>query len=382
MKKLLLAFCLGALVLAGCSSDKDVEPPAKLVDLNTNVKVRKLWSEGLGGRKTVHLRLALQPRVENGVVYAASHKGVVYAFNAANGKELWHTKTKLALSAGPAVGEGAVVAGSSNGEVIVLDAKTGKERWRHAVSGEVLAAPLVTHGLAIVRTVDGRLQALSLENAAQRWAVEEQVPRLTLRGTAPPILAGDTVIAGADDGKLLAVDVNTGEQIWGTVISAPHGRTELERLVDIDSAAHVAGTDVFVVGFQGRAAMVALDSGQIWWARDLSSYRGFEMDDANLYVSGADSVVVAMRRADGADQWQQNALKRRGLTAPALDRDNLVVGDFEGYVHWLKKDTGEVIARTSTDGDRITNAPVAADGRVFVQTDKGKLYAFEIKQKG
>ena len=188
-------------------------------------------------------------------------------------------------------------------------------------------------------------------------------------------------ISGADDGKLLAVDVNTGETLWDTVISAPHGRTELERLVDIDSAPHVGGTDVFVVGFQGRAAMLALDSGQIWWARDLSSYRGFDMDDSNLYISNGDSIVVAMRRADGADQWQQNALKRRGLTAPALDGDALVIGDFEGYVHWLKKDTGEIIARASTDGDRITNAPVVADGRVFVQTDKGKLYAFEVKKK-
>jgi outer membrane protein assembly factor BamB len=381
MKKLLLAFCLGALVLAGCSSDKDVEPPAKLVDIKSNVKVRKLWSEGLGGRKTEHLRLALQPKVDNGVVYAASHKGLVYAFNAASGKELWHTKTKLALSAGPGVGEDTVAVGSSNGDVVALDAKTGKERWRHAVSGEVLATPLIARGLVIVRTVDGRLQALSLQNAEQRWAMEEQVPRLTLRGTAPPILAGDAVIAGADDGKLLAVDVNTGETLWGTVVSAPHGRTELERLVDIDSTAHVGGTDVFVVSFQGRAAMLALDSGQIWWARDLSSYRGFDMDDANLYVSSGDSTVVAMRRTDGADQWQQDVLKRRGLTAPALDGDTLVVADFEGYVHWLKKDTGEVIARASTDGDRVTNAPVVADGRVFVQTDKGKLYAFEIKQK-
>jgi len=136
------------------------------------------------------------------------------------------------------------------------------------------------------------------------------------------------------------------------------------------------------VGFQGRVAMLALDSGQIWWARDSSSYRGFTMDEQNIYITNSDSVVMAMRRTDGAVQWEQASLKRRGLTAPAIDGDALLVGDFEGYLHWLDKATGEIVARRKTDGERITNAAVIDDGRAFVQTDSGKLFALQSIAKG
>jgi outer membrane protein assembly factor BamB len=209
-----------------------------------------------------------------------------------------------------------------------------------------------------------------------RWAVDEQVPKLTLRGTAPPVLAGDRLIAGFDNGKVLAIDPRNGEVMWDTIVNAPHGRTELERLADIDSPARVSGDDVFVVGFQGRIAMLARDSGQIWWARDASSYRGFTMDEQNLYLTNSDSVVIAMRRADGAVLWEMNTLRRRGLTAPAIDGDSLVVGDFEGYLHWLDKATGTVVAREKADGERITNAAVVGENGVFVQTDSGKLLAY------
>jgi outer membrane protein assembly factor BamB len=169
--------------------------------------------------------------------------------------------------------------------------------------------------------------------------------------------------------------------MWDAIVNAPHGRTELERLADIDAPPRVSGDDIFVVGFQGRVAMLALDSGQIWWARDASSYRGFTMDDDNLYLTNSDSVVIAMKRSDGAVLWEQDSMKRRGLTAPALDGDALVVGDFEGYVHWLDKATGAIVARQKTDGERITNSAVHADGGVFVQTDSGKLVVFKSEQK-
>lgn len=375
MKKLLAP--LAALVLlAACGDDKNIEPPAELVDIKPQLDVRRDWSESLGG-KSDRLRLALRPEVADGVLYAGSHDGEVIAVNAESGKRLWRVNTKLPLSAGPGVGEGFVIFGSSDGDVVALDAATGAERWRHSVSSEVLARPLVTEGMALVRTVDGRLQALSLTDAAQRWVVQEAVPALSLRGTAPAVRSGETILAGFDNGKVLAVDVKNGETLWDTTVSPPQGRTELDRLVDLDAVVRIVGDDVFVVGFQGRAAMLALNSGQIWWAKELSSYRGFGMDDENLYVTNAEGGVVALRRRDGTVVWEQlTALRLRGLTAPEVDGDALVVGDFEGYLHWLDKRTGALIARTKTGGDRITNAPVAAGGRVYVQTDGGSVLAF------
>lgn len=371
-----LVSALAALLgLAGCDKDKDPDPPKELTKLVETRDVKQLWSAGLGGDSD-RLRLALRPVTKDGVVYAASHDGEVLAMAAQSGKRAWSVKTKLALSSGPEVGGGLVLLGSSDGDVIALDAATGAQRWKVSVNSEMLARPLVANDLAIIRTVDGHLEGLSLTDGAKRWAVDESVPRLSLRGTAPPVLAGDKVIAGFDSGKVLAVDVRNGDVLWDAVVNAPHGRTELERLADIDSPAHVMGDDVFVVGFQGRIAMLALESGQIWWARDASSYRGFDLDDENIYLTDSDSVVLAMKRADGTVLWEQNGLRRRGLTAPTVDGDALVVGDFEGFVHWLDKSTGEIVARRKADGERISNAAIAADGRTFIQTDAGKLVAF------
>lgn len=381
MKKLLLPLA-ALVVLAACGDEKNLEPPAELVDITAKVDIRRDWSQGLGG-KSDHLRLALRPEIVEGILYAGAFNGEVIAVDAASGRRVWRADTRLPLSAGPGVGDGVVVFGSSNGDIVALDAATGAERWRHAVSSEVLARPLVTSGSALVRTVDGRLQALSLTDASQRWVVQETVPALSLRGNAPAVRSGDTILAGFDNGKVVALDFRNGDLIWDTTVSPPQGRTELDRLVDLDAAVKVAGDDVFVAGFQGRAAMLALDSGQIWWAKDLSSYRGFGMDDENLYVTNAEGGIVALRRRDGATVWEQlTALRLRGLTAPEVDGDSLVVGDFEGYLHWLDKRTGEIIGRVKAGGDRITNSPVVADGRVYVQTDAGNVLAFRASPRG
>jgi outer membrane protein assembly factor BamB len=379
-RTLLAALGAALLALAGCSNDKEVDPPAELVDIVAKRNVQRTWSAGLGG-DSASLRLALRPVVVDGTLYAASHEGEVRAITADTGRQLWSVKTKLALSAGPEVEGGMLVVGSSDGDILALDASNGGERWRKSIGSEVLARPLIAKDIVVVRTVDGHVEGLSSVDGATRWAVDEQVPRLTLRGTAPPVLAGDRIIAGFDNGKVLAIDPRNGDVLWDAIVNAPRGRTELERLADIDAPPRVSGDDIFVVGFQGRVAMLALVSGQFWWARDASSYRGFTMDEENLYLTNADSVVIAMRRNDGSVLWEQDAMKRRGLTAPALDGDALVVGDFEGYVHWLDKASGEIVARQKTDGDRISNAAVASDTGVFVQTDSGKLLAFRSQAK-
>ena len=375
-RRALVGASIAALALLSGCGETEIEKPAELVDIQATLKVDRLWSVSLGGGAE-HLRLALRPIVVDDVLYTASHKGDVVALSATNGRRLWSTRTKLPLSAGPEVGEGVVVLGSSDGDVIALSAEDGKELWRQSIAAEILAQPLIVRDLVVVRTVNGRLEALSLTDGTSRWSIEESVPRLTLRGTAPPVLAGDRIIAGFDNGRVLAVDARSGEVLWETIVNAPSGRTELERLADIDAPARVSGNDVFVVGFQGRMAMLALESGQIWWARDASSYRGFAMDERTLYLTGADGVIMALRRTDGAVLWEQDALLRRSLTAPAIDGDAIVVGDLEGYVHWLDKATGDELARHKAGGERITNAPVSTEAGVFVQTDGGKLVAFK-----
>jgi outer membrane protein assembly factor BamB len=233
----------------------------------------------------------------------------------------------------------------------------------------------------IVRTVDGRVRGLALDSGKELWSNEQPVPRLTLRGVSRPVLAGDTAVCGFDNGKVVAYGAANGDVLWETAVSPPRGKTELERLVDIDGALAISGHDVFVAGFQGRVAMVALDSGQIWWSREASSYRGIALAGETIYMTSADSMVVAMRRRDGTPVWQQDRLARRGLTAPAVDGDALVVADFEGYVHWLDAESGALIGRIKAGGTRYTNAPVVAGGFVYLQNDAGELYALRAQPR-
>jgi outer membrane protein assembly factor BamB len=363
--------------VAGCDKDKDVEPPAELVDLKPALAVKELWSAGVGD-DAEKMRLALGLAHDQGVIFAGSRDGSVTALDAASGKARWSIDTKAELAAGPGVRGSLLAFGTSDGRVIALDAADGKVRWKSKVGGEVLAAPLVTSDRVFVRTVDGRLRALDAATGKEQWSAEEIVPRLSLRGNSPPVLAVDNVLVGFDSGKVVAYAVATGDVVWQAQVSTPRGRSELERLADVDSAVQVDGADGFAVGFQGRVAMFALDSGQVWWSRELSSYRGLALDTDQLYVATSEGHVVALRRRDGTVLWQQEGLRRRTLGAPAVIGNAVMVGDFEGYVHWLDRDTGRFIARDHAGGARISAAPVVVDDRVFVIDEDGKVVAYRV----
>ncbi len=374
----LLPFGLALLLLAGgCSKDKDVEPPATLAAFPVKLPVAKIWGEKVGGgKKQLVLRLGLGPAINNGVVFAASHTGEVLALQLATGRQVWVSRLKAPLSAGPSSGEGLVVVGSSKGEVIALDAATGSVKWRARVNSELLSAPAISEKVVVVRSVDGRLRGLNAATGKELWSVEQQVPRLSLRGTSMPVIARDLAICGFDNGKVMAVSLATGDTVWDTALSAPHGRTELDRIVDVDAAVRVVGDNVFAAGYQGRTAMLALDSGQIWWAHEMSSYRGLASNEDTVFVTQSDGVVVALRQRDGSEVWRNDKLKRRGLSAPVVTSTAVAVADYQGYVHWLDKSTGELVARVQVTKDRVTNPPVAMGDTVVVLTDSGNLAAF------
>src|ERR1700733_4302793 len=378
LRSLLPAGLAALLMTAGCSKDKDVEPPATLIYFPQTLEVKKLWGENVGGgKKQMVQRLGLGPAVDNGVVFAASDKGEVLPTQLDTGRRVWLKKLKLPLSAGPAAGAGMVVLGSSKGTVVALDGATGRELWRAGLNSELLSPPAISQKIVVIRSVDGRLHGIDAHDGKELWSVEQQVPRLSLRGTATPIIAKEVAISGFDNGKVMAVSLNTGDTVWDTALASPHGRTELDRLVDIDSEVRAVGENVFAAGFQGRTAMLAVDSGQVWWAHDMSSYRGLAVDADNLYVTQSDGIIVALRQRDGSELWRTDKLKLRRLTTPVLTSTAVVVADFQGYLHWLDKSTGQLVARQRVaKKELISNAPVAAGDTVVVMTDRGKMVAY------
>ena len=376
---LAVASALAALLgVAACSKDKSIDQPAKLTPLTASLRVQRVWTASVDDKRAVALRLGLGLSVAGNRVYAAGHRGDIVAIDVASGRILWRARTRAPLSGGTAASAELVLVGSSDGQLFALNPADGAIRWKVRLNGEVLAPAAIAERLIAVRTVDGKLHALSPSDGHELWSQEQQVPRLSLRGTARPVIAGDLVLCGFDNGKVLAANTNDGSVQWEATITPPHGRTELERLADIDSSVRVSGEDVFTVGFQGRVAMLALETGQIWWSHEASSFRGLTLDDDALYVATADGELLALKARTGTEIWRQKALLHRGLSAPATMDDALVTADFQGYVHWLDKASGALAARVSTGKVRISTAPVVVGNMVLVINDRGHISAFRV----
>ncbi|MBT8422076.1 MAG: outer membrane protein assembly factor BamB [Gammaproteobacteria bacterium] len=371
---------VAALVSAGCSN-KDVDPdtlPAELLKFEPELRIKKVWSAGVGDG-TERLRLALRPATDGSRIYAAAHDGRVSAFTPDRGKRIWQTKTRLPLSAGPSTDGKLVVAGSNNGELIALDAETGDRRWQVDVTSEVLGAPSVGQGVVIVQTVNGKLTALDAEDGSTRWSVQQSVPRLSVRGTAGPVLARDRVISGFDNGRLACYAIEDGSVFWDVLMDPPSGRTELERLIDINSSPVVAGSDVYAAAYQGSIGAVALESGQLLWSRELSSHSGLSVDVSSLYITNQQSEIVAVSRGSGRELWRRKDIRNRDATAPAILGSSLVVGDFEGYLHWFDLRTGALQARVKAGGERISSQPLVLNETVYVLADSGALSAYRVR---
>ena len=374
MRRLILTAALVAL-LAACSKTKDADRPRELVPFTASLRIERAWSASVGGTRKP-LRLGLDVAVEGDRVYSAGRGGDVAAFDLATGRRLWSRRLKAALAGGPGADPQMVVVGSSAGDVFALRAADGAVLWHVNIAGEILAAAAVTPRLVVVRAVDGKLHALAAESGHELWQVQQPVPSLSLRGTSKPTIVGEVAICGFDNGKVVAANLSDGSSAWETVITPPHGSNEIERLNDVDATPRVEGSDVYVAQFQGKVAKLALESGQIWWSHEMSSYRGMAIDGDDIYVATADGEIVAMRGSSGIVLWKQDALMRRALTAPAVSGNAIVVGDYQGFVHWLDVKTGAVIGRARAGKHAILATPVAAGGLLLVVNDRGDITAF------
>lgn len=373
------AVSLSACSLFGGSDDDDELEPTELLDFDQTLDIRKMWSGKVGGGSEF-LRLALKPAGDGVRIYAASFDGIVTAFNPQNGKRLWQTNLEQELSAGPGVGEERIVVVSLQGEVYCLQAADGIELWRVNIEGESVAPPLIKNDTVVIATIDGKLRGLALFDGEERWLLEQPSPPLTLRGTADPIVVGTTIIAGFDNGRLLAASLEDGVVEWESVLSPPKGRSDLERLSDVDGAIAAVGQDVYAVGYQGRLASLAAESGQILWIREISSYAGIGADWENIYTLSDTGELIGLTRRNGNEVWRQTALVRREPTAPVPFSTAVAVGDFEGYLHLFDNGDGTPVARVRVGKGMISAAPVVIGGNLFVQNESGVIAAFSVRQ--
>lgn len=374
-----LLLVAAALAVSACSSKPKVREPTELVAIKQpEIRLKEVWSRSAGnGSKTLYsgLRLAL----EADALYTASIDGQVFALTPATGVTVWRAATKARIIAGPTVSGDLVLVGTLDGEVIALKRASGAEVWRATLPSEVLA-PLAASGDVIVaRAADGREFGLSVTDGSRIWSFDRTIPNLTLRGLSKPLILGTRVYTGLDNGKLVALNLADGVPAWEQNVSVPTGRSELERLTDIDADLLAADNGIYAVTYGNDIALIDPARGESRWRRSIKSYSGMAATDKALYVTDNDGVLWSLDPDTGAVSWKQESLKFRRLSPPGVLANYVIAADFEGYVHFFDPGDGRAVARVNLGGDPVITAPVSDGERVYLLDTTGDIAAYRIE---
>lgn len=409
--KCIRALTVTALVvgLSACSTvsdwfaDEDELEIRRLKPIESEFTVKEVWSHGLSdGIENYYSRL--RPAHGYEMVFAANRQGIVAAYEAQQGKEVWERDfatyedegylsflsdffsdgISAKISGGLAVSYEKIYFGTEDGLVFALNARTGETEWQVSVHGEVIAAPSIDENTVLVNTGSGIMYALDAFTGEEKWTYESDVPALSLRGISGPMAANGGAIVGTATGKLVVNLIANGQTAWEQAVAAPSGATELERIVDIDSQPLVVAGNIYVISFDGTLASVELRSGRVIWKREYGSYRRVTSDGNELYVTDNNSNIFKIDRRNGVELWSQSSLKKRNLTAAEPIGDYVVLGDKYGVMHWLNKSDGKVVSQLDIGGDdedeAIYAAPVVNGNRLYTQTREGELFALEMPQ--
>lgn len=372
-------WCIGMVALvAGCSSLNPFaskpaprNPPAALQELKPAMAVRTAWSANVGSSGNY----VFTPALSGGSVFAAGADGTLARIDAASGRSVWRINVGAPLTAGVGSDGTTVAVVAEKGILMAFDAE-GKLRWKVQASSEVLSAPAVGQGLVIVRSADNRVAAYDTSSGTRRWVAQRPTPPLTLRSAPGLVVGGNNVYVGLPGGRLLALALSNGGARWEVAVGDPRGTTELERIADMSGTPVLQGGEVCAVAYQGRLACFDATSGAARWGKELSSEVGVGVDERHVYAADVAGNITAFVRGSGSGAWRNNKLSYRRLSTPVATGKSVAVGDFEGYVHFLSREDGALLARVPTDGSQV-NAAIsgASNGVVIVQTKAGTIAA-------
>ncbi|MGE4315553.1 outer membrane protein assembly factor BamB [Acinetobacter sp.] len=371
--KIPFALTILTFALAGCSTNKikveEVKPNPlpKLVQAKTLVPV---FSQSVSSTsKADPLRLRLD--ADNGVIFAVDPNGEVAAYQ---GKQrLWQKKvSKLGLSSGIEAAEGVVVVGNKKGQLFALDQATGEQKWTAQLSGAILSSSLIQSGRVITISNDDTVYAHDLATGQQVWTYNLPNVQFSLRGVATPVaLDSRTVLIASSNAYIYALDIISGVPRMQRRVAVSDGRSDIQRLNDLDGDPVVAGQFLVTTSYQGQVTVMDLASQQVVWSEDASSIQRPEVFNNTVYVAQADGKITAYSLTAGEQLWQNDSLLNRQLSNPVILGQDLVVGDLDGVLHLIDPTTGQLIGRSKTSGEVRTLRVI--DNQLYVATRKGAL---------
>jgi len=378
---------IAVLLVSGCSyipffGDDDDEvvielrEPVLLVDFTKERSVYEHWDRSGGGSNDTSAS-TLTPLLDPKGFFFADNNSKITRYDIATGETLWSNKIDNGISGGVGGNAEAIVVGDGEGNLSAYSAADGSLLWAVELSSEVLAVSAADSDIVVIRTNDNRVYAIELLSGKKVWQVNETPPALTIRGASRPVIHKGTVYAGFDNGKLLALDLQSGRMLWDVRVSTPSGRTELDRLVDLDGVIAVDDDLVFAASYHGRVVAVARTTGKVLWTRDIASISGVTSDGQLIYLSDRDSQVWALQRYTGTTEWKQEKLLYRQASLPISIGAVVMVGDFEGYLHLLAKEDGRFVGRAKIAKRALSSFASPSDEGIGYITDiTGRFAAY------
>lgn len=382
------------LLLTACSSSGIKQYPP-LEPVANKLEIKRAWFK-LVGRKSYLESRQFGVSLDSMYVYLADAKGNISALGQEDGELVWTKKLDDLVSSGPSENDGLIYVGTNEAQLYALKSESGEVIWKAKLSSEVLAEPAFNEKYLFVQTIDGKLHALNKKTGNKVWVDSREVPALTLRGTSSPIVLGDTVVAGFANGKLVAFDSETGNRKWETAVAIASGRTDLQRMIDIDGPIQADKDQIYAVTYQGRIAAISQANGRTTWSREMSAYNGIKLDGQQIFLTDASDHVWAIDRKTGATIWRQDKLEGRDLTGVTVLADSIVVADGAGYVHWLSRDDGSFLYREYLldtynwayhdfgDENRkesdygVSNEIKVANNKLYIRNNMGALSVFQL----
>lgn len=379
LKPLVLPCYIALALVTACSSSKKPEqhkpsPLPKLAQIQT---LSPVFKANIAASEK-HDPLRLQLDATSNAIYAVSPKGEVVAYTL-DGKKLWEkhvAKKEKKLSSGVTVGGGVVVVGSASGTLYALDASTGEAKWQRQLSGSILAPSLIHADRVVTFSNDGTVFGTDLNSGQAVWTFDVPSIALSVRGSAAPVMADeDTVVLASSNAYVFGLDVTSGVPKWQRRVAISEGRSEVQRLIDIDGDPVFDNGKMFTVSYQGQVTAVDLQSQRVMWSQDASSLRGLTVANGMVYVATTDGKIQAYNQQTGEPAWTQEALAYRDLSNPVTIGQYLVVGDADGYLHLMDPMTGTIQGRVKSSGE--VRQIRAIDNRLYVDTRTGHLSVWQ-----
>ena len=384
---LLAVFLTGALLI-GCGSTQVVRTPTPLQAGVPSQGFELLWQLNIGKMDEADGR-GLNLASDSQRLFVAGTSGRLTALwkqpkSRYQDQVIWQIQFEPRIISGPVLSGNRLIVGTSKGDVLMLSAENGELLWQTRLNSEVVSQPVLTDDRVFVRTNDGRVVALNLQTGETIWAADHQMPNLFLRGAAPVLLDGDSLFVGRESGVLEALSVQNGSKQWDVRIAAPKGRTDLERMVDLQSKLILDSGRLLVLGFNGQLASINPKTGNFQWTKELTGYRDMLLHDRVLYVIDENDILRALDPASGTEYWVQNGFKFRQtaqVEADQLNPTQIRVTDGLGFVHWLNAKDGGFIARFKhadhlNDGEKVMHWLQEQDKHYVLDSD-GNITAYQ-----